>query len=261
MSPEQVRKSNQIDHRSDLWALGVIAFECTTGQVPFPGDEIGEVLVDVCTAPIPRASSVAPDLGPEVDHFFDHALMRDPDQRFQSAQELVDAFAALVHAGAPALQAGPSFASPQAASPAAASHCVPASASPATSSGMQATPPAHRTLSPSAHTHGLASPPNRGGTAMLALISALGGAALLGAILFFFTWRSPGARALRADHRTQPTAPARSGLAGKQRLRSSATARALRRGYAEHLRRRGQRQGPSPRAPDHDQRISSEKEE
>ncbi len=193
MSPEQVRKSNQIDHCSDLWALGVIAFECTTGQVPFPGDEIGEVLVDVCTAPIPRASSVAPDLGPEVDHFFDHALMRDPNQRFQSAQELVDAFAALVHAGAPALHAGPGFASPQAASPAAASHGVPASASPATSRGMQATPPANGTLSPSAHTHGLASPSNRGGTAMLALFSALGGAALLGAILFFFTSRSPGA--------------------------------------------------------------------
>src|SRR5262245_3362193 len=40
MSPEQVRSSNRVDHRSDLWALGVIAFRCLTGHLPFPGDEV-----------------------------------------------------------------------------------------------------------------------------------------------------------------------------------------------------------------------------
>ena len=198
MSPEQVRRSNHIDHRSDLWALGVIAFECTTGQVPFPSDEIGEVLVDVCTAPIPRASSIAPDLGPDVDLFFDHALMRDPDKRFQSAQELVDAFAALVHTGAQAPRAAQSFASvpaapPPAIAPAAASHSVSASTTPTTSSGMHAPPPAIGTLSPSASTQGHAASPSRGGTALLAVLSALGGAAVLGAILFVFASREPSA--------------------------------------------------------------------
>jgi eukaryotic-like serine/threonine-protein kinase len=201
MSPEQVRRSNHIDHRSDLWAVGVIAFECTTGQVPFPGDEIGEVLVDVCTAPIPRASSIAPDLGPDVDLFFDHALMRDPDKRFQSAQELVEAFAALVHAGAPAQLGSPSFAAlPQAASPlaassqgaapAVASHSVSASTSPS-SSGLRAPPPSIGTLSPSASTQGHAASPSRGGAALLAVLSALGGAAVLGAILFALASRGP----------------------------------------------------------------------
>ncbi len=209
MSPEQVRRSNHIDHRSDLWALGVIAFECTTGQVPFPSDEIGEVLVDVCTAPIPRASSIAPDLGPDVDLFFDHALMRDPDKRFQSAQELVDAFAALVHAGAPAPQASPSFASLPAAppppsalpAPAAASHSVSASTTPTASSGLHALPPAIGTLSPSASTHGHTASASRGGTALLAVLSALGGAAVLGAILFVFASRGPSA----TPPSTQPT--------------------------------------------------------
>ena len=225
MSPEQVRRSNHIDHRSDLWALGVIAFECTTGQVPFPSDEIGEVLVDVCTAPIPRASSIAPDLGPDVDLFFDHALMRDPDKRFQSAQELVDAFAALVHAGAPAPQVSPSFASLPAASPsldapnapnapAAASHSVSASTTPTTSSGMHALPPAIGTLSPSASTHGHTASPSRGGTALLAVLSALGGAAVLGAILFVFASRGPSATppstlpTLSAEAAAPPTAAA-----------------------------------------------------
>ncbi|WP_437687837.1 protein kinase domain-containing protein [Sorangium sp. So ce176] len=95
MSPEQVRSSSKVDHRSDLWSLGVIAFQCVTGQLPFPGQELGDVLVEICTAPIPLPSQVAPGLGLEVDAFFHRALERDPARRFQSATELVEAFAAL----------------------------------------------------------------------------------------------------------------------------------------------------------------------
>ncbi|UQA57782.1 serine/threonine-protein kinase [Polyangium aurulentum] len=95
MSPEQVRSSHSVDHRTDLWSLGVIAFQCVTGQLLFPGNELGEVLVDVVTKPIPLASQVAPDLGTALDGFFSRALARDPGQRFQSADELVAAFAAL----------------------------------------------------------------------------------------------------------------------------------------------------------------------
>ncbi|WP_159397852.1 serine/threonine-protein kinase [Sorangium cellulosum] len=95
MSPEQVRSSSRVDHRSDLWSLGVIAYQCVTGQLPFPGGELGDVLVEICTAPIPLASQLLPGLGPEVDAFFQRALQRDPAQRFQSATELVEAFAAL----------------------------------------------------------------------------------------------------------------------------------------------------------------------
>lgn len=95
MSPEQVRNSKQVDHRSDLWSMGIIVFRMITGRLPFPGDEVGEILVDICTAPIPAASEVAPALGSEVDPFFRRALARDPAQRFQSARELSDALAAL----------------------------------------------------------------------------------------------------------------------------------------------------------------------
>lgn len=95
MSPEQIRSSAQVDERTDLWSLGVIAFRCLTGQLPFSGNEIGEVFLAICTEPIPRASSIAPELGPEVDRFFERALARPLDQRFQSAAELVEAFAEL----------------------------------------------------------------------------------------------------------------------------------------------------------------------
>jgi serine/threonine protein kinase len=205
MSPEQVRHSNHLDHRSDLWALGVIAFECVTGQVPFPGDEIGEVLVDVCTAPIPRASAVAPDLGPEVDGFFDRALMRDPEQRFQSASELVEAFAALTSRSASAAHIGPDNAPPPMGAPAA-----PVVASPAPSSGaaLGAPQPAIGTLSPSEHTQSPLSQASRGGTAAIAVASALGGAAVLGTILFLVA-RGPSAGpapALSAESHALPSA-------------------------------------------------------
>jgi serine/threonine protein kinase/ABC-type branched-subunit amino acid transport system substrate-binding protein len=95
MSPEQVRSGKLVDHRTDLWSIGVIAFRCLTGERPFKGEEIGDVLVEICTDPIPAASSLCPELGEDVDRFFDRALSRNVDQRFQSARELGEALNAL----------------------------------------------------------------------------------------------------------------------------------------------------------------------
>jgi serine/threonine-protein kinase len=95
MSPEQARGSKQLDSRTDLWSLGVVAFRMVTGQLPFPGDELGDVIVKTCSDPIPVPSTIAPDLGPEVDKFFFRALSRTPAERFQSARELASAFTAL----------------------------------------------------------------------------------------------------------------------------------------------------------------------
>ncbi|MDC3957235.1 serine/threonine protein kinase [Polyangium jinanense] len=174
MSPEQVRRSNHVDHRTDLWSLGVIAFQCLTGRLPFPGDEIGEVLVDVCTAPIPLASEVAPDLGPEIDGFFQRALARDPKQRFQSAAELVEAFASLarnvgVHASrssGPDIGSGIEIAAP-----------IPMSQ------------PEMGTLSPSAQTRPHTPLPSRGRRTAITIGAAIA-AAVLG--LGLFAWlRAP----------------------------------------------------------------------
>jgi serine/threonine-protein kinase len=93
MSPEQARGLKTVDHRSDLWSLAVIAFRAATGKVPFPGNELAEVLVRICTEPPRRASKIAPDLPESIDRFFAKAFALDPDQRFQSAVELATAFA------------------------------------------------------------------------------------------------------------------------------------------------------------------------
>ncbi|WP_437538971.1 protein kinase [Sorangium sp. So ce726] len=98
MSPEQVRRSKTLDWRSDLWSVGVIAYRCLTGHLPFPGEEIGEVFVAICTEDAPLASSIVPELGPGVDGFFSRALARDPAHRFQGASELAEALGAAVGA-------------------------------------------------------------------------------------------------------------------------------------------------------------------
>jgi serine/threonine-protein kinase len=95
MSPEQIIDSKLVDWRSDIWALGVIAFECLTGREPFQGAEVGGVLVGVCHGAIPIPSQLAPHLGPEVDRFFQRALARPKEQRFQTALDFARALQAL----------------------------------------------------------------------------------------------------------------------------------------------------------------------
>jgi serine/threonine protein kinase len=99
MSPEQARGYKGIDHRSDLWSFGVILYRAVTGDLPFPGSETGDVLVKLCTDPIPPASGFLPEVGPEIsrglDQFFARALERDPAERFQTAREMAAAFGAL----------------------------------------------------------------------------------------------------------------------------------------------------------------------
>jgi serine/threonine-protein kinase len=99
MSPEQARGLKAVDHRSDLWSLGVILFRAVTGKPPFDGDSATDVIVKICAEPVPAATEIAPDLPAELDPFFKRALARDPAQRFQTAGELVDAFAELARAG------------------------------------------------------------------------------------------------------------------------------------------------------------------
>jgi serine/threonine-protein kinase len=96
MCPEQARGSRSLDHRADLWSLGAILFRAVTGVAAFEGASAVDVIVQICTGPIPLASRAAPDLSPEVDTFFLRALARDPARRFASAHEMTEAFAALV---------------------------------------------------------------------------------------------------------------------------------------------------------------------
>lgn len=93
MSPEQARGLRTVDHRSDLWSLGVIVFRCLTGVLPFDGESLGDLLVKICTAPVPVPSLALPGIPPSVDAWVQRALEREPSLRFATAQELSDALA------------------------------------------------------------------------------------------------------------------------------------------------------------------------
>jgi eukaryotic-like serine/threonine-protein kinase len=94
MSPEQARGRREVDHRTDLWALAIIAYECVTGRRPFESDVLGDLLVKICTESVSPPSSVAP-VPAGFDAWFARATERQPDARFQSALEMADAFRAL----------------------------------------------------------------------------------------------------------------------------------------------------------------------
>jgi serine/threonine-protein kinase len=92
MSPEQFAETKSVDSRSDLWALGVVVFECLTGVRPFDSDTIGGLAIAVHSGPIPAPSQVRHALSPSIDAWFLKACARDPAARFQNAKALAEAF-------------------------------------------------------------------------------------------------------------------------------------------------------------------------
>jgi serine/threonine protein kinase len=87
MSPEQVQGNKAVDFRSDIWALGIIAFEIFTGQRPFVGNALGDLVLQICVRDIIRPSQLAP-VPVGFDDWFARAAERDLEKRFQSAREL-----------------------------------------------------------------------------------------------------------------------------------------------------------------------------
>ena len=93
MSPEQFRSAKLIDARSDLWAVGVLAYEALTGVLPFVAETVSAlaIVVNECKPIAPTA--VEPSLPAALDAWFAKACAREPAERFQSARELSDALA------------------------------------------------------------------------------------------------------------------------------------------------------------------------
>jgi len=94
MSPEQIRNSQTVDHRADLWSVAVVAFRTLSGVNPFMGSSIPDSIARICFADLPRLSEHVEALPPALDGFFTKAFARDPAARHQSARELSAAFSA-----------------------------------------------------------------------------------------------------------------------------------------------------------------------
>ena len=95
MAPEQARGDRGLDHRIDLWATGIILYECLSGQRPFDARNYNALLVQILSA-TPRAlHEIQPDVPAELERIVERALRKSPDDRFQSALELQTALRAV----------------------------------------------------------------------------------------------------------------------------------------------------------------------
>jgi tRNA A-37 threonylcarbamoyl transferase component Bud32 len=109
MSPEQVA-GEPLDGRSDLYALGVVAYYVLSGRLPF--DELAgpAILLAHATRPAPALVSVAPGVPASLAAVVDRCLAKLPDERYATGEALADALErALAEAPAAARTVGPSF--------------------------------------------------------------------------------------------------------------------------------------------------------
>lgn len=91
MSPEQCRGDASLDHRSDIYSLGVMLYEMMVGTVPFRADSTTDILLaHVQTPPIPPVE-INPKVSKHMNDAILRALQKDPAQRFASMRELRDA--------------------------------------------------------------------------------------------------------------------------------------------------------------------------
>jgi len=90
MSPEQARGLRTIDHRTDLYSLGLVTYMMFTGNMAFNGDTLGELLLQICTQPLPSLLAGARWLPPAMEAWFQKACAREPDQRFPTAQAFIE---------------------------------------------------------------------------------------------------------------------------------------------------------------------------
>ena len=87
MSPEQAKGSRGIDARSDLYAVGVILYECITGQVPFSAETFNELIFRIVLESPPPVESFVPNLDPAFTAIIHKAMAREVGDRFQTAEE------------------------------------------------------------------------------------------------------------------------------------------------------------------------------
>jgi diguanylate cyclase (GGDEF)-like protein len=88
--PEQTGMLNRpVDARSDLYALGVVLFECVTGRPPYASADVGELLRLHAVAPVPDPREAAPELSATFAGIVRKLLAKDPDDRYQSAPGLL----------------------------------------------------------------------------------------------------------------------------------------------------------------------------
>jgi serine/threonine protein kinase len=91
MSPEQLTAQTTVDGRTDVFALGVVLFECLTGALPFDGPTVEVLVVKVLSGDMPPVDTLRPGLPPALVDVVRRALAPNREERIPSAQDLAEA--------------------------------------------------------------------------------------------------------------------------------------------------------------------------
>jgi len=91
MSPEQARGKKEIDHRSDIFSLGILLYEIITGSVPFQGENYLDAIEAICGKEPAPIRSLRKDAPEALVRVIEKCLRKEPDERYQSAAEVIAA--------------------------------------------------------------------------------------------------------------------------------------------------------------------------
>jgi len=105
MSPEQARGLKSVDHRTDIYSLGMVTYTMLTGQSAFSGESFGDILVAICTQPLPSFRTIAPALPSGLDGWFARACAREPEARYSSIEQVLEGLYAAAGISRPNLKA------------------------------------------------------------------------------------------------------------------------------------------------------------
>jgi len=97
MAPEQVEKgARNVDHRSDIFALGLVLYHMLSGKMPFEGQNIHSILFQVLNEDPPPLSQIVPGLTPGLEQIVQRAIRKQKAERYQSAEEMLNDLAAVM---------------------------------------------------------------------------------------------------------------------------------------------------------------------
>jgi serine/threonine-protein kinase len=99
MSPEQLMSAKHVDHRSDIWSLGIVMYESLVGTPPYLGDTMPEIVAKILQAGVPSIHAQRDDVPAELDAVIAKCLAKDASARYRDVAELANALGAFAPNG------------------------------------------------------------------------------------------------------------------------------------------------------------------